>query len=197
MVAAAACAVALGLPPESIPAGVLALDRVPGRVEKIDCGQPFTVVVDYAHTPAALERLLGWLREITRGRLVVVFGCGGARDRDKRPLMGRAAARLADEVVLTSDNPRNEEPEAILAEIAQGVSRVAGGAQRTRTIPERRQAIAAAIAAARAGDVVVIAGKGHATTQIVGDRVLPFDDRTVAAECLESAGFGKDGHARA
>jgi UDP-N-acetylmuramoyl-L-alanyl-D-glutamate--2,6-diaminopimelate ligase len=186
--AAAACAVALDLPAQSIPAGVLALERVPGRLEKIERGQPFHVLVDYAHTPAALEALLAWVREAARGRVLAVFGCGGARDRGKRPQMGRLAAALADRIWLTSDNPRHEDPDEILRQIERGVAQVAGGPERCTKIEERGAAIRAAIRDARPGDVVVVAGKGHETTQVVGDRTRPFDDREESALALAELG---------
>jgi len=146
-------------------------------------------VVDYAHTPDALERALETARKLVApgGRLGVVFGCGGDRDRGKRPLMGEIAARLCDRVWITSDNPRTERPEAIIAEIAAGIP---GGlvVDRHETIPDRKAAIRSALAWARAGDVVVIAGKGHETYQIVGTEVLPFDDRAIARVVLREIG---------
>jgi UDP-N-acetylmuramoyl-L-alanyl-D-glutamate--2,6-diaminopimelate ligase len=186
--AAAACAVALDLPPESIPAGVLALESVPGRMERIDCGQPFTVLVDYAHTAAALERALGWVREIARGRILAVFGCGGSRDPGKRPVMGRVAAQLADRVFLTSDNPRDEDPRRILEQIGEGVDAV-GGRERCRVLVDRAEAIVEALAEARPGDIVLVAGKGHETTQVVGQLTRPFDDRRVVREALSGLGW--------
>jgi UDP-N-acetylmuramoyl-L-alanyl-D-glutamate--2,6-diaminopimelate ligase len=192
--AAAACAVALELVPESIPAGVLALENIPGRMERIDCGQPFDVFVDYAHTPAALERVLGWVAEVAANRVLVVFGCGGERDADKRPAMGRVAVQRADLVFLTSDNPRGEDPAQILDQIAEGV---AGAAERCRAIVERKEAIRAALSAARKGDVVIIAGKGHETLQIVGDDRRPFDDGEVARETLAELGWKGERGARA
>ena len=161
---------------------------VPGRLELIDQGQPFAVVVDYAHTPDGLENVLRAARQVTRGRLLVVFGCGGDRDRGKRPLMGRAAASLSDYCIITSDNPRSEEPEDIIADILPGVREVAGASY--QVLVDRRQAIAAALALARPGDMVVIAGKGHETYQIVKDKTLPFDDRQVAREELAAMGYG-------
>jgi len=187
--AAAACALALEIPPEAIPAGVLALDGVPGRMQKIDRGQPFDVIVDYAHTPAALEGLLGWLREVTQGRLLIVFGCGGNRDATKRAPMGRVAAEHADLLFLTSDNPRDEDPESILARIAEGVASIGGGIDRSKKISDRCEAIHTAIRTARAGDVVVIAGKGHETGQVIGGEEHPFDDRQVAEEALRDSGW--------
>jgi UDP-N-acetylmuramoyl-L-alanyl-D-glutamate--2,6-diaminopimelate ligase len=174
------CAVALAelleLPHAAVRAGIAAVNGVPGRFEPVDAGQPFTVLVDYAHTPDGLENVLHSAREITSGRLICVFGCGGDRDRGKRPQMGRVARRLADVAIVTSDNPRSEEPEAIIAEIMDGVAMDAE--------PDRRAAIERAVALARTGDVVVIAGKGHEQGQQFADRTLPFDDRTVAREAL-------------
>lgn len=187
--AAGACALALGLPAKAIVEGVARLERVPGRMDPVDRGQPFHVIVDYAHTEDALERLLAWIRGAVEGRLHVVFGCGGDRDRSKRPQMGRVAAELADRIILTSDNPRGEDPRTILEEIARGVESVAGGGERCRMLPDRREAIHRALGEAVAGDAVVIAGKGHETTQTIGDRVEAFDDRLVAIEALESRGF--------
>jgi UDP-N-acetylmuramoyl-L-alanyl-D-glutamate--2,6-diaminopimelate ligase len=195
--AAAACALALDLAPESIPAGVLALEGVPGRMERIDAGQPFTVIVDYAHTAAALEAALAWVREVGTGRVLVVFGCGGERDTGKRSAMGRVAARAGDLVVLTSDNPRGEDPRHILDQIAEGVATVPGATERCRTIVDRASAIRQALAAARAGDVVVIAGKGHETRQDVGDLRLAFDDRLVARAALAKLGWQGERGARA
>ena len=157
--------------------------RVPGRLEPVDAGQPFLVVVDYAHTPDALERALAAVREHARGCVLLVFGCGGDRDRAKRPLMGRAAAAGADRAWVTNDNPRSEDPAAIAAAILAG----APGAGLEIEL-DRRAAIAAALAAARPGDAVLIAGKGHETTQTIGDRVTPFDDRAVAREMLGAGG---------
>jgi UDP-N-acetylmuramoyl-L-alanyl-D-glutamate--2,6-diaminopimelate ligase len=167
--------------------------RVPGRMEAVDGGQDFAVLVDYAHTPDSLENVLGAARELTgageqgQGRVVCVFGAGGDRDRGKRPLMGEIAARLSDVVVITSDNPRSEGPEAIVAEILAGTVGAARpeGAQSVETIVDRREAIFRAIAGARPGDVVVIAGKGHEQGQeLAGRRKLPFDDMSVAREAL-------------
>jgi UDP-N-acetylmuramoyl-L-alanyl-D-glutamate--2,6-diaminopimelate ligase len=181
--AAFAAARALGIAPERARAGLAAVPGVPGRLEPVTAGQSFAVVVDYAHTPDALERALGALREHARGRLLVVFGCGGDRDRGKRPVMGRVARAGADEVWITNDNPRSESPDAIAAEILAG----AGGAGALVHLElDRRAAIAAALTAARPGDAVLIAGKGHETTQVVGEQVLPFDDREVARGLLRA-----------
>jgi UDP-N-acetylmuramoyl-L-alanyl-D-glutamate--2,6-diaminopimelate ligase len=174
------CAVALaellGLPHAAVRAGIASVQGVPGRFEAVEAGQPFTVLVDYAHTPDGLENVLHSAREITARRLICVFGCGGDRDRGKRPLMGRVARRLADIAIVTSDNPRSEDPEAIIAEILDGVPMEAE--------PDRRSAIERAVGMAREGDVVVIAGKGHEQGQQFADRTLEFDDRTVAREAL-------------
>ena len=180
--AAAAAALALGLPPSAVGTGLSSLQAVPGRLESVDCGQDYRVLVDYAHTPDALAAVLTLLRPLTRGRLHVVFGCGGDRDRTKRPLMGGAVAECADELYVTSDNPRSEDPELILDEVLAGVPEDVLG--RTHRIVDRREAIGAACDAARGGDIVLIAGKGHETTQILGDDVVPFDDREVAREVL-------------
>jgi UDP-N-acetylmuramoyl-L-alanyl-D-glutamate--2,6-diaminopimelate ligase len=177
--------VALGLKPAAIAAALGAVAAVPGRFEQVRTGQPFLVVVDYAHTPDALERVLVTARKLTPGRLAVVFGCGGDRDRGKRPIMGGIAARLADRVWITSDNPRSERPEAIVDEIAAGLRDVTPPpSEGHRTVPDRQQAIREALGWARAGDTVVVAGKGHETYQIVGPDVLPFDDREVARAIL-------------
>jgi UDP-N-acetylmuramoyl-L-alanyl-D-glutamate--2,6-diaminopimelate ligase len=174
------CAVALAellqIPHAAVRAGIAAVHGVPGRFEAVDAGQPFTVLVDYAHTPDGLQNVLHSAREITAGRLICVFGCGGDRDRGKRPQMGRVARRLADLAIVTSDNPRSEDPEAIIAEIMDGVPMDAE--------PDRRAAIDRAVSLCRAGDVVVIAGKGHEQGQEFAHRTLPFDDRTVAREAL-------------
>ncbi|HVG79666.1 MAG TPA: UDP-N-acetylmuramoyl-L-alanyl-D-glutamate--2,6-diaminopimelate ligase [Patescibacteria group bacterium] len=184
LLGAIATGLALGLEPPAIAAALGPVSAVPGRFEQVRAGQPFLVVVDYAHTPDALERVLATARKITAGRLGVVFGCGGDRDRTKRPIMGEIAARTADRAWATSDNPRSERPEAIIDEILVGVRRVAGAAERTVTQPDRRLAIEAALDWARAGDTIVIAGKGHETYQIIGGQTLAFDDREVARQFL-------------
>src|SRR5215470_6672779 len=174
----------LGLEPPAIAQGLAAVGTVPGRFEQVRAGQPFLVVVDYAHTPDALERVLTTARKLTRRRLAVVFGCGGDRDRTKRPIMGEIAVRLCDQVWVTSDNPRSERPEAIIDEIVVGVRRAGAAPGRFAAEPDRARAIRAALHWAEAGDTVVIAGKGHETYQIVGAEVLPFDDREVARRVL-------------
>ena len=184
--AAYGAAMALELRAEAIVTGLECVTTVPGRLERIEERQPFLVVVDYAHTPDALERALSACRGHARGRVLLVFGCGGDRDRGKRPIMGGIAGRGADLSWITNDNPRGEDPDAIAREIAAGMTREA------RIVPDRRTAITAAIDAARPGDVVLIAGKGHETTQTIGDRVLPFDDRDVARSALRArAGSGR------
>jgi UDP-N-acetylmuramoyl-L-alanyl-D-glutamate--2,6-diaminopimelate ligase len=169
-----------GVDPRDAAAGIADVVVVPGRMEPVSAGQPFVAIVDYAHTPEAVVTLLTTLRATTTGKVVVVIGCGGDRDRAKRPLMGAAAARLADVAILTSDNPRSEDPAQILAAMVEGAMSVAA-AQRAEVIVEldRRAAIAIAVGRARAGDVVVVAGKGHEQGQEVGGVVHPFDDRAV------------------
>jgi UDP-N-acetylmuramoyl-L-alanyl-D-glutamate--2,6-diaminopimelate ligase len=178
----------LGLRPEAVAAALGRLSGVPGRLEPVALGQPFSVFVDYAHTPDGLENVLRAAREITRGRVLAVFGCGGDRDRTKRPLMGAIGTRLADLCWLTSDNPRSEPPEAILHEIEAGAARTPGA--RYRLVVDRRQAIGEALAEAGPGDVVVIAGKGHEVYQIFADRTIHFDDREEAAAALRRLGYG-------
>ena len=187
LLGAAAVGLALEMSPAAVGDALGSVVAVPGRFERVEAGQPFLVIVDYAHTPDALERVLATARRLVArdGRLAVVFGCGGDRDRGKRPLMGGIAARLADHVWVTSDNPRSEVPEAIIAEIAAGIR--ASSPASHETIADRATAIRRAIAWARAGDVVVIAGKGHETYQIVGATVLAFDDREVARAALAGA----------
>jgi UDP-N-acetylmuramoyl-L-alanyl-D-glutamate--2,6-diaminopimelate ligase len=188
--AAAAAARELGVDAAAVGRGLSGAAAVPGRNEPVDRGQPFTVLVDYAHTPDGLEQSLAGARATAGpGRLLVVFGCGGDRDRAKRPLMGEVATRLADVAVLTSDNPRDEDPAAILDQVRAGVARP----EALVVEPDRRAAIALALGQARPDDVVVIAGKGHETTQVVGSQVIPFDDRAVAAYILEERGAGTPG----
>jgi UDP-N-acetylmuramoyl-L-alanyl-D-glutamate--2,6-diaminopimelate ligase len=173
----------LGVDDAAIARGLAAAERVPGRFEPVDEGQPCAVFVDYSHKPDALEAVLRTARDLTDGRLIVVLGAGGDRDRGKRPLMGRAAADHADVAIITSDNPRNEDPEAIMAEIAQG----AGGGAPIERVVDRRAAIQRAIALAAPGDVVVVAGKGHERYQeFEGGRTVPFDDVAVAGEALRA-----------
>lgn len=176
----------LGFEPESIVAALSRVAGVPGRLEPIPGDQPFSVLVDYAHTPDGLENVLRAARELSAGRVIAVFGCGGDRDHTKRPVMGAIGVRMADVVWLTSDNPRTERPEEILRQVEAGAR---GGGGSYRVVPDRRQAIREAIAAAGPGDVVVIAGKGHETYQIFADRTIHFDDREEAKQALEALGY--------
>jgi UDP-N-acetylmuramoyl-L-alanyl-D-glutamate--2,6-diaminopimelate ligase len=176
-VGALAMLVTAGVPVEAAVRGIAELPGVPGRMERVDVGQPFAALVDYAHTPDAVEMLLRTVRAVTPGRVIVVLGCGGDRDRGKRPLMGRAAVEGADLAVLTSDNPRSEDPLAILADMQQPGAVVE---------PDRAAAIARAVATARPGDTVVVAGKGHETGQDAGGVVTPFDDRLVLRDALQA-----------
>jgi UDP-N-acetylmuramoyl-L-alanyl-D-glutamate--2,6-diaminopimelate ligase len=185
--AAIGVAVALGISADAIQRGIQQLPNVPGRFELVNSGQNFRVIVDYAHTDDALEKVLNSAREITPGRLIIVFGCGGERDRTKRPAMGEIAARAADFAIVTSDNPRTEDPMAIIAEIVKGME---GG--QYLVIPDRREAIRAALAKARRDDTVVIAGKGHETYQTIGTTSHPFDDRVVARELLDEFVAGRN-----
>jgi UDP-N-acetylmuramoyl-L-alanyl-D-glutamate--2,6-diaminopimelate ligase len=202
MAAAAATALALGVAPDAVARGLASVRGVPGRFERIDEGQPFTVLVDYAHTDDALRSLLMAVRDLRPRRVIAVFGCGGDRDRSKRPLMGFAAVTGSDIVVVTSDNPRSEDPMAIIQDILPGTRRSFTGdpcgqtsQERCLVIPERKEAIRRALSLAAEGDCVVIAGKGHETYQILGDRTIPFDDREVAREFLRAAPRSSRGHA--
>jgi UDP-N-acetylmuramoyl-L-alanyl-D-glutamate--2,6-diaminopimelate ligase len=180
---AVATARALGVPDDVIVAALPAAGRVPGRFEPVDEGQEFALLVDYAHTPDSLENVLAAARPLTDGRLICVFGCGGDRDRGKRPQMGEISARLADLTIVTSDNPRSEDPQAIVDEILTGI----GDRAATEAIVDRRAAIERAVQMAQPGDVVVVAGKGHEQGQeFEGGRKLPFDDATVAREALRA-----------
>jgi UDP-N-acetylmuramoyl-L-alanyl-D-glutamate--2,6-diaminopimelate ligase len=179
--AAFAAARSLGVSTLVVATGLAATRPVPGRLERVDAGQPFDVVVDYAHTPDALSKSIAAAREHASGRLLLVFGCGGDRDRAKRPVMGRVAADSSDVAWITNDNPRSEDPAAIAAEILAG-----DPARRLKTVLDRHAAIGEAIDAARSGDVVLIAGKGHETTQTVGGVAQPFDDRKVAHALLRA-----------
>ena len=183
---ALAVALSLGIPAAGALDGVRLCHGAPGRFQTIQRGQDFHVIVDYAHTDNAIASLLDSVRALCPARILTVFGCGGDRDRDKRPLMGAAAARGSDEVILTSDNPRTEDPEKIMDDAEAGLCAVPGAGERYRRIADRREAIAAAIALAQTGDAVVISGKGHETYQILKDRTIPFDDALVAAECIDT-----------
>ena len=187
ILAAVATGTALDLPFDAIERGVQTLAAVPGRFQLVsEPHDELTVVVDYAHTDDALRNLLETARPLARGRLITVFGCGGDRDRTKRPLMGAVAGRLSDLIVITSDNPRGEDPLRIIEEIQRGLTPDTrrDDSQRLLTSPDRREAIAQAIELARPGDVVLVAGKGHEKYQIIGSAVLPFDDVAVAREAL-------------
>ncbi|MGH9434631.1 MAG: UDP-N-acetylmuramoyl-L-alanyl-D-glutamate--2,6-diaminopimelate ligase, partial [Terriglobia bacterium] len=186
VLAAVAAAQGLGIPVEKIQQGIAALRQVPGRFERVDEGQPFIVLVDYAHTHDALRNALKIARELTRERLILVFGCGGDRDRAKRPLMGEVAGALSDVVVLTSDNPRSEDPILIMNDAMVGLQK-SGKAYRAQV--DREKGIREALEQAREGDVVLIAGKGHETYQVLNDRTIPFDDREVARRVLREMGF--------
>ncbi len=188
--AAVGSALTLGIGAGDISRGLESVAGVPGRMELVRAGQPFSVIVDYAHTPDALEKLLQTVRSLPYERLITVFGCGGDRDRTKRPLMGSVAVRMSDYVVATSDNPRSEDPLAILDEIRTGLE------ERTDAYeinPDRREAIGRALSLAGPGDAVVIAGKGHETYQVAGNQVLPFDDRAVAREWISGLYGGETG----
>ena len=189
---ATAIAIQAGCGIDAIAAGLASLPAVPGRFESVDAGQPFSVVVDYAHTPDSLDNVLRAARPLADahgGRVLCAFGCGGDRDRGKRPLMGAVVARLADVVVVTSDNPRSEDPEAIIGQILEGV-RAERSDGPDATLVDRKEAIHWVLRQARPGDVVVIAGKGHETGQEFADRTIPFDDRIVARDALGELGYG-------
>jgi UDP-N-acetylmuramoyl-L-alanyl-D-glutamate--2,6-diaminopimelate ligase len=195
ILAAAAAGYARGCSSDAIARGVAELACVPGRFQGVDCGQPFTVVVDYAHTDDALRNLTVLAREFvsragSKGRVLTVFGCGGDRDRAKRPLMGEAAGRGSDFVVLTSDNPRSEDPVSIINDASVGLQR--GGTKYTIEV-DRRKAIAFAVGEASAGDIVLLAGKGHEKVQVTREGSLPFDDVEVAREALRANGFDCQG----
>lgn len=182
MLGAAACLYAMGYDIEPIKMGLENARAVPGRLEEISLSQDYKVFVDYAHTPDALERVLGTLKPLTPGRLIVVFGCGGDRDRGKRPLMGGVVERMADVAVVTSDNPRSEEPLSIIQDILKGFQRPA----HAEVVLDRREAIHRAVRLARSGDTILIAGKGHEAYQVVKGNIFPFDDRTVAYEAIKA-----------
>jgi UDP-N-acetylmuramoyl-L-alanyl-D-glutamate--2,6-diaminopimelate ligase len=188
ILAAVSAGVALDLPKEVIAAGIAQLSAVPGRFERIEAGQPFLVIVDYAHTDDALRNLLATAKDLNpSGRIITLFGCGGDRDRTKRPLMGDAAGRLSDIVVLTSDNPRTEDPLLIINDAIVGVQRTKA---KLFIEPDREKAIHLALDEARAGDIVLLAGKGHETYQVMRDRTIEFDDREVARRILSQRGYG-------
>jgi UDP-N-acetylmuramoyl-L-alanyl-D-glutamate--2,6-diaminopimelate ligase len=189
LLAAIAAGLALGIPRKDIEAGIRQVRAVPGRFERIDAGQPFLVIVDYAHTDDALCSLVSTARELSpAGRIITLFGCGGERDRGKRPLMGEAAGRVSDIVVLSSDNPRGEDPLNIINDALVGLQRTPA---KVLIEPDREQAIALALDQARPGDIVLLAGKGHETTQVFRDRAVDFDDREVARRALRRRGYGE------
>jgi len=198
---AAAASEVLGLEAEAIARGVEAVERIPGRLDPIPTDKGFLVLVDYAHTPDALDRMLTSVRDLTPGRLITVFGCGGDRDRGKRPLMGRAAAQWSDLILVTSDNPRSEPPEGIIDEILVGIreegipccepaeiAETRPGSRAFSRVPDRREAIRRAIRIAGEGDTVVIAGKGHEEVQILGERRVPFRDGEEVVRALRGTG---------
>jgi UDP-N-acetylmuramyl-tripeptide synthetase len=164
-----------------------ALERfsfIPGRLERINCPRDFSVFVDYAHTEDALTNVIGALRQISSKKIIVVFGCGGERDKTKRPKMGRAASELADYVIITSDNPRSEDPQKIIEDIRKGIRK-----NNYCIISDRKDAIEKSLSMAEAGDIVLIAGKGHENCQILKDKTIHFDDREAVKECLESMNY--------
>ncbi len=187
LLAAVATASALDLPVRAIEEGLATLPGVPGRFQVVSSlDDDVAVVVDYAHTDDALKNLLETARALSKGRMLTVFGCGGDRDRTKRPLMGAVAGRLSDVVIITSDNPRSEDPARIIEDVQRGVpgARAQGKKPDVLAIVERGEAIARAIELARPGDLVIVAGKGHEKTQVIGDRELPFDDVDVSRAAL-------------
>jgi UDP-N-acetylmuramoyl-L-alanyl-D-glutamate--2,6-diaminopimelate ligase len=188
--AATAVAVSQGIPLDAVGAGLASVERVAGRLDLVDAGQRFTVVIDYAHTPDALEKVLAALGELDGGRIITVFGCGGDRDRGKRPIMGAIAARGSDVVIVTSDNPRSEAPSAIISDILGG-SGEGPAAAGMEVVEDRRDAIYRAVSLADPGDIVLIAGKGHEDYQIVGDERLHFDDREEARAAIEKLRTGR------
>ena len=190
ILAACGAAIAQAIPAEAISRGIASLQAVPGRFERIDEGQPFVVVVDYAHTDDALKNVIAVARGLNPRRVITLFGCGGDRDRAKRPLMGQAAAEASDFVVLTSDNPRSEDPLAIMNDALVGIRRT----DVPHIVePDRAAAIARALQEAREGDIVILAGKGHEPYQVLKDRTISFDDRAVAREVLRGYGYHKTG----
>jgi UDP-N-acetylmuramoyl-L-alanyl-D-glutamate--2,6-diaminopimelate ligase len=181
VMAATGAALSLGIDLDRVQKGIEGLEGIPGRVERVDAGQDFAVIVDYAHSPDSLENVLKTVSQLPHEKIITVFGCGGNRDRSKRPIMGEIAVRMSDIVIATSDNPRSEDPVEILKEIETGMH---SGPAPYSLEPDRRKAMEAAISMARKGDVVVIAGKGHEDYQILGNRTIHFDDREVAGELI-------------
>ncbi|HEY0551042.1 MAG TPA: UDP-N-acetylmuramoyl-L-alanyl-D-glutamate--2,6-diaminopimelate ligase, partial [Verrucomicrobiae bacterium] len=186
--AAIGAALAFGIDTRKIQSALAHMSPVPGRLESVSCGQPFAVFVDYAHTDDALHNVLTTVREVTKGRVLLLFGCGGNRDSGKRAKMGRVAAEFADHTIITSDNPRNEQPEKIAAQIEEGFR---GVKQRGYVVElDRKRAISEIISMAKPGDTVLLAGKGHETYQECEDTIVPFDDRVYAREALENLEVG-------
>jgi len=179
--AAASCALIMGIAPEKIREGLEAVTRVPGRIEVLQTGTPYKVILDYSHSPDALENILKTVRQFTRNRLIAVFGCGGDRDRGKRPMMGEIGGRLADHCILTSDNPRTENPMVILAAIENGIKPTGKSYE---VIENRREAIRKALRMAEDGDIIVLAGKGHETYQEIMGVKRPFDEKVIVSELL-------------
>jgi UDP-N-acetylmuramoyl-L-alanyl-D-glutamate--2,6-diaminopimelate ligase len=187
ILAAIGAGIGLGISNELIESGIRQLRAVSGRFERVDAGQPFLVVVDYAHTDDALENLIRTARELnTKGRIITVFGCGGSRDRTKRPIMGELSGRLSDLSILTSDNPRQEDPLKIISDIVVGTQKSGG---KYLIEPDRAKAIQKGIEEARAGDIVLLAGKGHEDYQIFADHTIHFDDREEAKKALGDRGY--------
>ncbi len=191
ILAASAIALSAGIDISHVQSGIASLGFVPGRFQKVDEGQNFAVIVDYAHTDDALRKLLEAIRSICGGKLIVLFGCGGDRDKGKRPLMGKAAAELSDFAVITSDNPRSEDPMSIIAQIERGFLDAGNRKDAYMIVAERKEAIHEAVSKAGAGDVVVIAGKGHEKYQVVGDRRFPFDDVEEAGQAINATASRK------
>ena len=190
ILAAIGAAIGLGIPNHAIEMGIRNLHAVSGRFQRVDLGQPFLVVVDYAHTDDALQNLIRTARElITKGRIITVFGCGGSRDRTKRPIMGETSGRLSDLTILTSDNPRQEDPLKIISDVVVGIQKSTG---KYLIEPDRAKAISLAIEEARPGDIVLLAGKGHEDYQIFADRTIHFDDREEARRALKERGYSAE-----
>ncbi len=182
IVAAYQCALALHIPPQMIKKGIESLKSVPGRVERIDCGQPFSVIVDFAHSPDSLQKLIETYRPLTKGKIILVFGCPGDRDREKRPIMGEIAAKLADHVIITTDDPHGEEPELIIKDILKGV---ASRKSRVASVIDRKEAIEKALSLAKKNDTVLIAGRGHEKFQDFAGKKVEIDDREVVRRVLK------------
>jgi UDP-N-acetylmuramoyl-L-alanyl-D-glutamate--2,6-diaminopimelate ligase len=192
ILAAIGAAQAAGISNEIIEAGIRALENVPGRFQRVDMGQPFLAIVDFAHTDDALENLIKTARELNpKGRVITLFGCGGGKDRTKRPIMGEASGRLSDLTILTNDNPRQEDPLKIISDIVVGLQKSNG---KYLIEPDREKAIGIAFDEARAGDIVLLAGKGHEDYQILADKTLPWDDCRVAQRALRQRGFERAGY---